>query len=35
MQKMTKEETSEVLANYKISQMQIRGLYSQMYEFED
>ena len=35
MQKMTKEETSEMLAKYKISQMQIRGLYSQMYEFED
>ena len=34
-EKLQKEEPSEVLANYKISQMQILDSYSPMYEFED
>lgn len=32
---LPKEESSEVLAKYKISQMQILDSYSPMYEFED
>lgn len=34
-EKSPKEETSEVFANYKISQMQILGSYSPMYGFEE
>ncbi len=34
-EKLPKEESSEVLAKYKISQMQILDSYSPMYEFED
>ena len=34
-EKLPKEETSEVLAKYKICQMQILDSYSPMYEFED
>lgn len=34
-EKLPKEEPSEVLAKYKISQMQILDSYSPMYEFED
>ena len=34
-EKLPKEETSEVLEKYKISQMQILDSYSPMYEFED
>ena len=33
-EKLPKEESSEVLANYKIIQMQIVDSYSPMYEFE-
>ncbi len=32
---MPKEESSEVLANYRISQKQILDSYSPMYEFEE
>lgn len=34
-EKLPKEESSEVLAKYKISQMQILDSYSPMYEFEE
>ena len=34
-EKLPKEESSEVLAKYKISKMQILDSYSPMYEFED
>ena len=34
-EQLPKEESSEVLAKYKISQMQILDSYSPMYEFED
>lgn len=34
-EKLPKEEPSEVLANYKISQMQILDSYSPMYEFDE
>ena len=34
-EKLLKEESSEVLAKYKISQMQILDSYSPMYEFEE
>ena len=34
-ERLPKEESSEVLGKYKISQMQILDSYSPMYEFED
>lgn len=34
-EKLPREEASEVLAKYKISQMQILDSYSPMYEFEE
>ena len=34
-EKLPKKETSEVLAKYKLSQMQILDSYSPIYEFEE